>query len=339
MPDLLAPIPEARRAVAQAALTAAFGADAVSAVAPVTGGASGALIYRLEAAGRPYLLRLEDPVRNGLRDPHRAFACMEAAADAGIAPALRYADPGAGLAIMDFIVQKPLANYPAGPMALAHDLGALVARLQATAAFPAVAAYPQIVQGLFAYIRGSGLFAPGLLDPHAAGLARICEAYRYDGPQVSSHNDLNPRNILFDGEKLWVVDWELSFRSDPLVDIAILALESAPTPELEAALFEGWLGHAPDAAIRTRFELVRRLVGLFYACLMLAFTASQPREAPETDLTAISLTEFAAAVAEGRLTPASPGILYAMGKIQLAGFLRSLDAPEFEAALAAMRQR
>lgn len=322
MSDLLACVPRDRRAAAETALAQAFGSRAISAIAPVTGGASGALTYRVEADGRAYLLRLETPVRNGLRDPRRAFACMRTAADAGLAPALHHADPETGVAIMDFIEQKPLADYPGGRAALARDLGGLIARLQATPAFPPVADYPLIVQGLFGYIRGSGLFAPGLLDPHAEVLARVCEAYRYDGPQVSSHNDVNPRNILFDGERLWLIDWELSFRADPLVDIAILAIESAPTPELEAALFEGWLGHAPDAALRARYELVRRLTTLFYACLMLTFSASLPREAPDTDLTALTLEEFAAAFAEGRFSGPSPELLYTMGKMSLADFLR-----------------
>ena len=334
----LACVPQDRRAAAQAALAQAFGSTAVSAVAPVTGGASGALPYRVEAGGRAYLLRLETPGRNGLRDPHRAFACMRTAAEAGLAPALRYADPETGVAIMDFIVQKPLADYPGGRAALARDLGKLVARLQATTAFPPVADYPQVVQGLFGYIAGSGLFADGLLTPHADALARVCEAYRYDGPQVSSHNDINPRNILFDGERLWLVDWELSFRGDPLVDIAILALESAPTPELEAAMFEGWMGGQPDAATRARYELVRRLVGLFYACLMLTFSASLSREAPDADLTALTPAEFGAALAEGRLSGAGPDMLYALGKMQLASFLASVADPGFADALAIARQ-
>ncbi|HLZ73447.1 choline/ethanolamine kinase family protein [Phenylobacterium sp.] len=334
MPDILACVPQDRRPAARAALAQAFGPETVSAVAPVTGGASGALTYRVEADGRAYLLRLETPVRNGLRDPRRSFACMTTAAEAGLAPALHHADPETGVAIMDFVDQKPLADYPGGRPALARDLGRLIARLQATPAFPPVADYPQVVQGLFAYIRGSGLFAPGLLTPHAEVLTRLCAAYRYDGPQVSSHNDVNPRNILFDGERLWLIDWELSFRSDPLVDIAILAIESAPTPELEAALFEGWLGHAPDAAMQARYALVQRLTTLFYACLLLAFSASLPREAPDSDLTALTLEAFTAALAEGRLSGPSPELLYTVGKMRLADFLQGADTPEFEDALA-----
>jgi len=56
-----------------------------------------ALSYRLEVAGRPYMLRLESSRRNEIRDPHRSYVCMRAAAEAGIAPAVRHADPEAEL--------------------------------------------------------------------------------------------------------------------------------------------------------------------------------------------------------------------------------------------------
>jgi len=64
------------------------------------------------------------------------------------------------------------------------------------------------------------------LDPHLEGFETIRAAYPWDASAlVSSHNDPNPRNILFDGQRLWLVDWELRFRNDPLTDIAILMQE------------------------------------------------------------------------------------------------------------------
>src|SRR4051812_31649730 len=92
-------IPPERRETARSALTAAFGARPVTDLKTVTGGGSGALVYRVETGGRPYLLRLET-ARDTFRDPQRSYVCMQTASDAGLTPALRYADPVAGVAIM-----------------------------------------------------------------------------------------------------------------------------------------------------------------------------------------------------------------------------------------------
>jgi thiamine kinase-like enzyme len=88
---------------------------------------------------------------------------------------------------------------------------------------------------MLGYIKG--VFAPGLLDEHMEGFERIRVAYPWDSAgHVSSHNDPNPRNIIFDGEKLWLIDWETSYRNDSLTDIAILVENHASPAELEEAL-------------------------------------------------------------------------------------------------------
>jgi aminoglycoside phosphotransferase (APT) family kinase protein len=334
---LLDSIPNERREPVRAALAAAFGSSAVDALQPITGGASGALTYRVEAAGKSYLLRAEAR-RTRLRNPHQ-YECMRIASDAGIAPALRYVDAGAGIAIMDFVRQSPLSEYRGGPNALARDLGGFAARLQRTPAFPQLWDFPSIVERIFGFVRGSRLFADGLLDPHAEAFERVRAAYRWDASTlVSSHNDPNPQNILFDGDRLWLVDWETAYRNDPLTDVAILVENFAQTPELERALVEAWFGGEPGRALRARLVLMRQFTRLYYAGLLLSIAASQPRETLETDLEAPSPNEFTAAFARGEHSAASPSTMLVLGKISLAAFLAGMTAPGFEEALAIARE-
>lgn len=331
-------IPEDRRERARSALAAVFGRSPVTSLEPITVGAS-ASSYRIEVAGRPYLLRLESSRRNEVRDPHRSYACMRAAADAGIAPAVRHADPEAAVAITDFVPHRPMADLRASPD-LARDLGNLVARLQAIPAFPPVAAYPAVVGRLLGLLLESGLFAPGLLDPHREGFERIREAYPWNGAAlVSSHNDLSPANILCDGERLWFIDWETAYRNDPVVDVATLTIFFAASPELEAMLLRSWLGREPDRALRARLVLMRALVRLFYGCAAsqngaYALGTVAP---PETDLRAPTWAEFGAAMEQKRLAIGSAEAQRLVGKMALANFLASLATPEFEEALVVAR--
>jgi len=80
---------------------------------------------------------------------------------------------------------------------------------------------------------------------------------------------LAPGNILFDGERVWLVDWELAFGNDPLVDIAILTTELAETPELEDALLEAAFSLKPNRPLRARLGVIRLLTRLFYGCVVL----------------------------------------------------------------------
>jgi len=46
---------------------------------------------------------------------------------------------------------------------------------------------------------------------------------RNEGELVACHNDLKPQNMRFDGNHLWLVDWESAFLNDEYVDLAIAA--------------------------------------------------------------------------------------------------------------------
>ena len=329
-------IPLERRETARSALTAAFGASPVTDLRTVTGGGSGALTYRVETGGRPYLLRLET-ARDTFRNPQRSYVCMQTASDAGLAPPLRYADPVAGVAIMDFLPQQSLFDYPTGREGLVRDLGQLTARLQTTPVFPPLYDYPVIVRGLLDYLRAPGLFAPGLLDPHLEGFERIRAAYPWDGAAlVSGHNDPNPSNIIFDGERLWLVDWEMSFRNDPLADVAILSQYFAPTPELEEVMLQAWLGRSPDRLLRARLLLMRQFTRLYYAGIALSTAVGfAPRPAPYADLEAPTVAEFHGDYARPK---GAAELLYTLGRAYLRDFLDGLSAPGFEDALVIARR-
>jgi hypothetical protein len=325
-------LPAAQRERASAALSGAFGAACIGAIAPITGGASGALTFRVETGGRRYLLRIEGEP-SPLRNPYQ-YVSMRIAAESGIAPAIHYVDEVARVAVMDFVSEQPLAAYPGGARGLALALGEMLARVQATAPFPRFVEYPDIVARLWTHVCRTGLFAPGVLDAHSEHLGKLRKAYLWDCAQsVSSHNDPVPRNILFDGKRLWLIDWESAYRNDPLVDVAILLDSFAITPELENVLLRAWLGRAPDETLHARLAPVRALTRLYYAGVFLSASAAAAWRTPDTDIAAPTREEFQRAIREGRLAPGTPQTKHILGKMFLASFYSGVTPPGFAAAV------
>ena len=311
---------------------AAFGSARADTVSPVTGGASGALPFRVEIDDRRYLVRMEGPA-SPLRNPHQ-YISMRIAAEAGIAPRLYYADAATGVAVMEFIEQRPLRAYPGGRPALARALGEMLGRVQATPAFPRFVEYPNIVARLWAHVCRTGLFAPGMLDAHTDRLTRIRETYAWDpANSVSSHNDLVPRNVLFDGERLWLIDWESAYRNDPAVDAAILLDNFAASPELDCVLLQAWLGGAPDEALRARLVLVRRLTRLYYAGVLLSAAAVASGAVADRDLSVPTPAALRRAIRDGRVMPGAPETKRILGKMYLASFLMDGVPPGLDAAV------
>lgn len=331
-------IPAERREAVRTAFKTVFGARPPSPLQPITTGAS-ALIHRFDVGGRPYLLRLESVTRDEVREPRRAYRCMRAAAEAGIAPPLLHADPEVGVAIMEFVESRPLADYPGGAEALAAALGALTARLQATPAFPAVSDYRSILTGMFDRLVGTGLYTDGLLAPHRAGLESICEAYPWGASApVSSHNDPHPGNILFDGARLWLIDWEAAYRNDPVVDVAIMTLYIAASPQTQEALVRAWQGRPSDQFLRARLVLMRQLVKLFYGMANGLYVADARPGMVEADLAAPTPAEYRAAIDGKRLISNSIDAQRVGGKVALRAFIDGLGSLACAEALAVVRQ-
>jgi aminoglycoside phosphotransferase (APT) family kinase protein len=325
-------IPAAHRDTVRSALAAAFGRAPIDAITPIAGGASTASTFRLDAGGWRYRLRVEGEP-SPLRNPHQ-YVSMRIAAEAGIAPEIRYIDEAARIAVIDFIEPQPLKTYPGGPRALAQALGELFSRVQATPVFPSFVNYPDIVARLFAHVRRTGLFAAGLLDAHVERLEKLREAYDMGATRlVSSHNDSIPSNILFDGERLWLIDWESAYRKDPLVDVAIVLDSFAISPELEDMLLGAWFGRAPDNALRARLELIRAFTRLYYAGVLLSASAAASWASADNDLSAPTLLEFRQAVRQGWLKPAAPETKHILGKMWLASFFSGVAPPGFDAAV------
>src|SRR5579884_2485624 len=95
-------IPETKLATVEKALHEAFNTTTVESIAPLAGGRSSALVYKIMVRGKIYLLRLVMET-DQFRDPVRQSICMNIAAKAGIAPHVYYVDPQYGLLITDFI--------------------------------------------------------------------------------------------------------------------------------------------------------------------------------------------------------------------------------------------
>jgi aminoglycoside phosphotransferase (APT) family kinase protein len=270
-----AAIPFERRAAVQAALETGFPGAEVLAAAPVSGGASGAQVFRLTIGGADRLLRLEGP-RDALRDPARQHACMRIAAEAGVAPRLIHADAESGTAITDFIHPSP-----ADAMSRHDKLQALasgVATLHAAPLFPGLI---DIFDGVGAVIAQAG--RTGALP--SAGMELMTGLFedltrRYPsapGDVVSSHNDLNPGNVLFRDGRAWFVDWESAFAADRYMDLAAATNFFATDPDDEELILQTYFGPALEDRHRAQLFLMQQLNRLFYSAVLLnAAVAAQP---------------------------------------------------------------
>jgi aminoglycoside phosphotransferase (APT) family kinase protein len=328
---VLSIIPESKRAAAIRAIEAAFGRSAPDAIMAVGGGLSAAGAYRMVADGRAFLLRLDGP-SDALRDPARWQACMRIAAEAGVAPAVTYADAVDGVIIVDFIAAQPPTSARDRRRRLAA-MATSLRTLHATERFPPLVDHFDGVQALLELFQERRLFAPLATAELIDRFGALARTYRRDPADlVSSHNDLNPGNIIYAQERVWFVDWEAAFLADRFVDLSSLANWFCRDEAEETQLLSAYFGGEPSARSRARLTLMRAVNRLFLGVM---FANVAGAELPGLGDLALEGPNLAALIGPGGPALGTPQDRLRFGSAQLRQAIEDFGSARFAEALAA----
>jgi thiamine kinase-like enzyme len=182
------------------------------------------------------------------------LAASRAAHAAGLSPAVLHAEPG--ILVLEFIDGRTLTAEDVRNPANLHRLVELVRRCHRDV--PLHLRGPVPMFWVFHVVRD---YAHTLLESssrHRANLPGLLErARRLEtavGPieVVFGHNDLLAANILDDGRRLWLLDWEYAGFNSPLFDIGGLASNSELPPAAAEELLARYFERPVDDGLRRR---------------------------------------------------------------------------------------
>lgn len=208
-------------------------------IEPLSGGITNVNL-RVTDGDRRFVVRLgEDIPEHGVLRWNE-LALSRAAAAAGISPAVYHHEPG--VLVLDFIKARTLteemvrdpANMPRIVDLLKQAHHALGAHLTT----PVLAFWPfQVIRTYATRLRADGSAHAARLPGLMAALERLEEA---TGPVslVIGHNDLLAANMLDDGSRLWLIDWEYGGFNTPLFDLAGLAGNNGFSETQEQAMLQ-----------------------------------------------------------------------------------------------------
>lgn len=239
--------------------------DGPARIAPLPGGLSNRNFAVTDARGRRYVAR----VTGGDRPEHGIVRAREteaslAAAAAGIAPPVFYAEPG--VIVVARISGRALAparfvREPALLARVAALLGRVHAELGRRVRGPAGAFWPfQVVRDYLGRLDEAGRLAPD--EAQWRALADRLEDAAGPTAMVFAHNDLMPGNLIDDGRRLWLIDWEFAGYGAALFDLAGVAVNNGLAAPARRALLAHYFGRRPGRALRRRAAAFRLAAGL-----------------------------------------------------------------------------
>lgn len=227
-------------------------------IAPLAGGMTNRN-FLVSDSGRRFVVRLgEDiPLHGVMR--FNELAASRAAHEAGLSPAVIHAEPG--VMVLDYIDGRALSPEDVREPARLAPIVDLIRRCHHD--IPRFLRGPLLAFNVFHVLRnymatlrdGGSRYAEEIAS--WPDRAMLLEAAVGPIDVVFGHNDLLAANLLDDGRRLWLIDWDYAGFNSPLFDLGGLASNNDFSPDHEAALLDAYFGRPADAGLRRRYAAMK----------------------------------------------------------------------------------
>lgn len=217
-------------------------------IAPLKGGISNESYLVSDATGRHVVRFGRDyPFHHVFRE--RELMTARAAHAAGFGPEVRYAEPG--VMVSAFLGAKTYGaeDVAAERRRVADLLRRFHDEMPQEVSGAAFLFWPfHVVRDYARTLKEGG----SRMKPHLPGylaLAGELEAAQAPLPIVFAHNDLLPANILDDGDRLWLIDFEYAGFSTAMFDLAGATSNAGLSPDEAEDFLATYFAGAPDPVI------------------------------------------------------------------------------------------
>ncbi len=227
-------------------------------VEDLPGGLTNRIVTVTTGDGQRYVARLSSPDASLLAvDRDAEHHDSAAAAAAGIAPRVvdRVVDGplGSGVLVVDWLPARPWTPSDLDDEGVVR-LAAACRQLHAGPRFARDFDMFELQQRYLALVRERGFRLPARYEEFLPAAERIRTALAARPvATVPCHNDLLPANVLDDGHRLWLVDFEYAGNGDPFFELGNAWSEASLPPDLLEPLVAAYLGRfAPAMVARAR---------------------------------------------------------------------------------------
>jgi len=215
--------------------------------------------FEVRDRGRRFFVRIGDdiPVHGVMR--FAELAASRAAHAAGLAPAVLHHEPGA--LVFDFIEGTTLTPEAVRPRAMLERILPLVKRchyeLPRHLRGPVLMFWPfHIFRDYAASLRDAG--SPRVKElPPLLAIAEDLERRLGPVELVFGHNDLLCGNLIDDGRRLWLIDYDYAGYSSALFDLGNLCSNNDVAPADEEWLLGAYFERPVDDQLRHRYQAMK----------------------------------------------------------------------------------
>jgi thiamine kinase-like enzyme len=206
--------------------------------------------YLVRDGGQQFVARLCDDRQFLGIDRRNERLCQIAAGEAGVAPEVTHFEQG--ILVSRFLDARTLADDDLQELDLLQRLAQIIRQIHSASdrltgellffcPFQTVRTYTQTA-------RDHGAVLPPDIDQLVEDSRKMSHQMSPFRPTLC-HNDLLAANIMDDGDRLWIVDWEYGGIGNPLFDLAGVSANAGLSNQMEVHLLEAYTGSVSDTLL------------------------------------------------------------------------------------------
>lgn len=250
----------------------------------LSGGLSGSCIYKVAAANKKYVLRIQ-PAHMSERSKIEYESMVEAYGKS-IGSLVCYYSPDYLVFLMEFVEGKSLtlekAKLPSNLKQLAQVIRTVhEMSLPLNTGFDVFSNAERCCEAALK----QGLAPKNEIDQSISLLRDFKQKLlKYSYKKVRVHGDLNPRNIFLTLKGPKLIDWAESNAEDPFYDLNYFSLFMDYSAEQELSLIKFYLQRKPTAKTLERYQIQKRVVLAFWSLTNLYLASAELKKCPEQTL-------------------------------------------------------
>jgi len=241
-----------------------------TAIDKIAAGLSGAGVYRITCPDGAFVLKVSDP-NEPVERWRTKLEIQQLASDAQVAPRIVHADESRRAVVSEFVVDRSFPMLFFNPATRESAIALLGRAIRRVHDIPVPVGATgrdarEFLAEVWAEIGANGSLPTFVVDAVQRELSATPLAP--ERPAVLSHNDVNPTNIVYDGQRLRLLDWEVAGSNDPFYDLAAIAvflrMDEGTCRQLIAAHDD-----APVTALPAGFIACRRVAAVLCGTMFL----------------------------------------------------------------------
>jgi len=203
-----------------------------------------------EANGKfqKYVVRIPGEKTDIFIDRENELECSVEAGKTGVAPKVIYSLKPENVTVIQFIEGKTLnIEDIVNDNQIIAKIVSAIKTIHEKAKFKSIFNPFETIRRYMNYVKQYDAPLPYDIDWMIGISDRIEEAVNKNKiPMVACHNDYLSENFIYDGKRIWIIDWEYGGQGDPYFDLADFAVEHPFNIEQEKIIIREYCGNNDD---------------------------------------------------------------------------------------------